>query len=107
MKVKLDGIDRLVMENILAKKGNLLTQTTKKEILEKTSIKTEEFDIYGLREVNNQIVWNSKKIKIEKEFEFNKEQVNLMKSNIKRLDDANEIEDTILNLCLKINELKI
>lgn len=107
MKQKLNGLDRLLIPKLLPEKGSMLEQTTAKEILDLTKVKTEEFDEYGLVELpNGTLDWDKEKIKVEKEFDLNKIHVQALKDAVSKKDKAKEIDLLMLETCQKIQKMR-
>jgi hypothetical protein len=106
-KVKLNGIERLVIEQILPTQGTILEQIAVKEITALVGIKTEEFKIFGLQQnENKQLSWDKNKIKTEKEFAFNEEHIKVLKMGVTLADKEKRVNAQNLELCIKINQLK-
>lgn len=99
----LSGYDRLmIVQRILPSKGGLLQQIVVREIREMLTFKSEEFETFGLREENGLLFW-SEKINTEQEYTLNAQHIEVLKRGVKALDKAEEIDDAILNVALKIN----
>lgn len=103
--MKLSGYDRLmIVQRILPEKGGLLQQIVVREIREMLSLRSDEFDKYGLREENGLLFWNEK-IQSEEDYNLTSQHIEVLKQGVKALDRAEEIDDTILNVVLKINNI--
>ena len=59
------------------------------------------FEKNNIKETNGYLSWNTKE---EREFKFSKEQIDILLSIVKKLDDANEITLQNLELAKKIYE---
>ncbi len=108
MKYKLSGLDRINIPKILPKESSLLSQQIAKEILEETTIKSEEFEEFDLAEdqANQRITWDIEKIKIEKEFELKKPQTQVLKDAVDKLDKEGKITQQIVDTCTKIRSMR-
>jgi len=105
MKLKLNGLDRLIIPKLFPERGGLLEQMTIKEINEMIQIKSEEFNDFDLVEKGGLLNWDNEKIKTEKEFDLTKTHTTLLKNAVDKKDKANEITQQILETCLKIQKM--
>lgn len=105
---KLSGLDRINIPKILPKEAGLLEQQTAKEIIEITSIKSEEFKEFDLAEdrANERITWDVEKIKIEKDFDLKKTHVQVLKDAVDKLDKAKKITQQLVDTCTKIRSMR-
>ena len=105
MKIKLTGIDRVIIPSILPQEGDLLQQTTVKAIIELVEIKPDEFEYYGITLDKEMMLWNSEKILQEKEFDITKPYQQVLKSAVEDLDNRKKINLQMLDTCIKIKNL--
>lgn len=105
MKVKLNGIDRAMIPSLLPKEGDMLQQTTIKELIQMIEIKSDEYNQYDIRMEGNMMLWDTKKILAEKEYELTKPYIQILKSAVDDLNQQKKINQQILDTCLKIKNL--
>ena len=99
--MKLSIKDRLLFASLYPQKGNLVEQILTKDINEKVSLKQKEVVDIGLKEKEGQITWSDKK-DVVKEVDFTDAELDFLKSQVERLDEAKEITREITDLCIKI-----
>lgn len=100
--MKLSIKERLNFGAILPQKGNIVEQKLARDIGEKIEISQKEMKEIGLKAVGDTVQWNEKKAK-DKNVEFTEMELDLLKKQVKELDEKKEITANILSLCLKIN----
>jgi len=103
--MKLSIKERIVITQLYPNQGNLISQTLVRDIDKKIRITQEEMKEidFNVREDGNSYVWNNEKAK-EKEIEFTKSEIDLLKKEVEKLDKENKITQSMLDLCLKIKE---
>ena len=116
MKQKLNGIDRLLIPQLLPTESGILEQLTIREIIDIVAIRSEEFDDYGLVEKEEKcphcgqggggLDWDKEKILIEKEFDLKKPHTEVLKKAVEKADKDGKISQRILDTCLKIQKLR-
>lgn len=105
--------ERISFQNILPDKSNAITLILVKSILEKVQIKKEEIEtlkfVSHTKEVNGQTLtgynWNRE---LEKPLvvTLEKSEVELLKSEMKRLDDEKALTLNTMSLYTKIRDIK-
>ena len=108
MKHKLNGLDRLIIPKLLPEQGGLLEQSIVKEIIEIIRVRSEEFDDFGIKEDHNtrMLNWDEEKIKIEKDFDLNKSQTQLLQDAVEKKDKDKQINQHNLETCQKIKKMR-
>jgi len=108
MKCKLNGIDRLVIPGLFVEKGSMLYRTLVREIIDIIVIKSEEFKDYEMiaNEETGMITYNIEKMKVEKEYELTKTQIQALKGAVEKKDNDEEVTDEMLDTCVKIQKMK-
>ena len=103
--MKLTIKDRLNFGILYPQQGNILTQLLVKSIAEKVELEQDEIKEIELKQEENQLTWEQDKAK-ELEVEFTEAEINLLKEQVKLLDEKKEIALQNLDLCLKIQDYK-
>jgi hypothetical protein len=93
--------ERVLLQQLLPQKENLLKMILIDDIIQQITFTPEEIEKYNIKETNGYLSWNTKE---EREFKFSKEQIDILLSIVKKLDDANEITLQNLELAKKIYE---
>ena len=105
MKLKLTMQDRLLFGSLYPQQSNILEQTIIRDIDKKVGIKQEEIKKYKIVQKESVFTWDKDTPK-EFEIEFSQVEIDLLKKQVKRLDKKNEISQSNLGLCLKIQNSK-
>jgi accessory colonization factor AcfC len=101
MKVNLTIKDRLVFRALFPEKGNLIEQSTIRDIANKIDISSDERKEVELKQEGPSLKWNQEKDN-GKDFLFSQTEVNFLKDQIEKLDKDKQITSELLDLCLKI-----
>ena len=80
---------------ILPEQGNFITLSVKKEILDKIQITQEEIKECEIVEKDGQITWENTK---ETEIEFSEVETELIKKQLKELDEKGTLKDASFSL---------
>jgi hypothetical protein len=96
--------ERLSIQGILPKNGNIIEQVLVKDISEKMVITPQEIEAYKITVNEESIQWQEN-TPTDKSIELTKEQILLLKNSIDELDEKKEITQDNLDLCLKIKNL--
>ena len=106
--MKLGIKERIQMNGIYPKEGNILEQMTVKGILKKTEITEKESTAVGLKVLgegkDSLFTWDKNK-KAEIKVEFDDKEKTFLKSQIDKMDKTNKITQSNLELCLMIKDL--
>lgn len=105
MKVKLTGLDRAMIPQIVPPEGDLLQQQIIKELMDLVVIKPGEYDEYKIIRDGSRIMWNGPEILNEKEFDLSKPAIQVLKDAVDQLDKQKRINPQILETCLRIKKL--
>jgi len=106
MKVKLNGIERAIIPDLLQEsEGDMLQQTIVNELINRIEIKPDEFKKYDIRLEGNMMLWDNKKILAEKEFDFLPPEIQALKDVVDDLSKRRKINQKIYNICKKIKAL--
>lgn len=93
--------DRIVINYLFPEFGNIEEQTIVKSIQNKMSFTKEEAEEIDLKQENDIFSWNKA---IVKDIDFNDQEIEFLKKQIDRLDKEKKINQTLVNLCLKLKE---
>ncbi len=101
INMRLSIQERVLLQQLLPQKESFLKMMLIDDIIQQIKFTPEEITIYNIKETNNFLTWSANE---EKEFKFSKEQIDILISIVKKLDDANEITLQNLELAKKIYE---
>lgn len=96
--------ERLSILQMLPQSGSILEMVDIMEIAKKVRLTSEEKDKIEYKEKDASVTWNVAKDE-GKEIEFSHEEVTILKSSVKRLDEERKVNPSNLDICLKINSL--
>ena len=107
MKVKLNGLDRLIIPEILPQQGGRLEMMVREEIVDIIKINSSEFEGFGLYDLGNgQVQFDQDKILGEKEFDLKKPQTDFLKESVRKLDEKKMWTPRNTKTCLKIEKMR-
>jgi len=111
MKVGLTVKERLSLGSMLPIKGDILQQTLVKEISKSIEVTKEEREKVGITITPSGFRWEEDcKKKVEEEvieYDFSEVEIRFLQKQIARLDDEKNVTQQILDLCLKIQDIKV
>jgi len=87
---KLTIKDRLILLSILPAKGSLIEMMHVKNLIDKLSFDDKELEEYKIRQENSFVTWDNDE-EYYKEVQFNSEEIEILKKQIKQKDEAQEI----------------
>lgn len=90
MDKKLTCGERLIVLNIMPKEGNFVTLRMIRTLVDKLGLTAEEIVDFGIVETNGQVRWGPMG-SVEKEFEFAQAEVDLIKKQLKKMDDDGKL----------------
>ena len=99
--------DRYEIVTLLPQKGDLLTIGIVKAISEKVAVTPEESAQYAVTSVGQCISWNDEGKNALFPIDFTAPELQILKGEIKTLNDKREIPVTMYELCMKINNAEI
>lgn len=103
--MKLNLKERILLNSLLAEKGNFVEMILIEEIKNKIKVTSEDIKTCEIKQSENGgIVWNEKGFD-EIEYDFTIEEKNILKDTFKRLDDDKAITTDNFSVCKKIKEL--
>lgn len=102
--MKLNIKDRLVIIQILPQTGSISEMVDVMEIVKKVRLSAEEKVEINYVETSNSASWNAA-VDQGKDIEFSLDELNILRSAVKKLDEEKQINISNLDLCLKINKL--
>lgn len=100
--MKLTLKERITTISILPKEGSYATMTLKQDLFEKIKLKQEEIKDLNVKENDGALSWDGKKDK-EKDYEISELETNLIKDELKKLDEAKKLNDDTINIYKKFN----
>lgn len=92
------------MPDILPAQGGMLDMILVKSIQDKVTLTAAEITEMDVKQIDNSITWNTDK-DTGTEIPFEASEVELLKSQIRKLDEEKGITSRTLELCLKIKDL--
>ena len=104
-KLKLRMIDRLAIRKLFPQESNLVTQVLARDIDGKITVTQKEIDEIELRQEGTAMVWKGEKDK-GKFIDFTDAEVEFLKKQIDEIDKKNKISSDMVNVCLKIRDIK-
>lgn len=102
--MKLNVKERLAILQMLPECGSITEMVDMMEIVKKVRVTSEEKDEINYREAGNVITWDMSK-DLGTDIEFKHDEVNILKSAVKKLDEEKRVNMSNLDICLKINSL--
>lgn len=105
MKMKLSIKERLNFGSILPKENDYVSSLLSRDILKKIDLSQEEIKKIELKNVNNQLSWKNNLDK-DIEVEFTAAELNVLNEAINKLDKANKISLSNLDIIEKIKDYK-
>lgn len=96
--------DRLGIIQMLPQFGSISEMIDIMEITKKVRISHEEKEEINYKEIGEIISWNVDKDK-GKEVEFTHEEISILKTSVKKLDEEKKVNVSNLDICLKISKL--
>jgi hypothetical protein len=91
-KVELGIRERLTICRILPKEGNFVTLKLIRDLLNKVGLKAEEYTEFGIKEEGGMVMWNEN-ANVPKPFEFAEAERELIKRQLKQLDESNKLDN--------------
>ena len=88
---------RLII-NILPLKGDYATMKTLNELRNSLLPNDEEVEKYGIKQVEQQVVWNQKFANIEKEYDLGKTAMRIIENKLEELDKKKEITPNLIDI---------
>lgn len=104
MKIDLNVKDRLAIISILPTQGNITDLVEVMEIIKKIKFNEQEKQDLNFIEEGSKITWDTS-LEKNNTFDFNFEQIKLIKQTIDKLNELNKIDINILDTCLKFRNL--
>ena len=96
--------ERIAILQMLPQNGSLYEMVDIMEIIKKVRITSEEKDELEYMKGKGVISWNINK-DLGKEVEFKHDEIGILKSAVKKLDEEKKVNVSNLDICLKINNL--
>lgn len=103
--MKLTILDRLQIQNILPREGDIVSLIHIKDILEKTKITSEEAIKCDLKHHENGLVTFDPEKAVEKDVDFNVEQIIIIKTVFSKKNDEKSLHLDLLDLYQKFEKL--
>lgn len=104
-KLKLRMIDRLAIRKLFPQESNLVTQVLARDIDAKITVTQKEIDDLELKQEGTAMVWKGEKDK-GKFVDFTDAEIEFLKKQIDEFDKKNKISSDMVNVCLKIRDIK-
>lgn len=100
--MKLSIKERILLSQILPKKGRLIEMSLANSIAKKVMMQSSEIEDYEIKDTDNGgVTWNPKKA-IDIDVEFTISEREILKGAVNKLDESGEISIDLLPLCDKI-----
>jgi hypothetical protein len=110
MEMHMDIQERLAIATLFPERGNIVTQTMVRDISEKTRLNQEEIDKVDFKVIGDAYQWKKKdkegnELSVDIDITFTDAELRFLKEQVNRLDKENKIDQSNLNLCVKIRDL--
>jgi len=108
VKMKLGVKDRLMMQQILPREGNLIAQRIMRDIGQKTELTQEEMDSVKMKPLpSGGVTWDDKLEKFlgQKTIKFTDAEIGFLKDQVKKLDETQKVSRDTFLLCDRIHNL--
>ena len=102
--MKLSVKDRIIIPGLYPELSNIIEQVLVKDIKEKVDLSQSEFKTIEFRKYGGKYIWDNEKAK-DKEVDFTESELNLLRTQIDKMDKEKKITQEILSLCLKIRSV--
>jgi len=105
MKQKLHIQERIILMELLPKEGNFVTLKMIRELREQLALNKDERESMGIKIEGDQVSWDPVKAQENlKEMDFDDLAVDIVKSQLKRLDESNKLEQKHFTIYQKFME---
>ncbi len=98
--MKLTTKDRVIFNSLYPKENNIISQTLIRDIDNKVRLTQDEFKKIDFKIEGGKATWNDKSK--DKDVEFTELELNLLKSQVDKLDKEKKITQAMLDVCLNI-----
>ena len=102
--MKLTIKDRIVLPEILPQQGNMIEMLVADSITKKTRFTAREVTDFKLCQKGETLTWDEN-VDTDVEIDFEQSEVNLLKEQLRKLDEEKRISNRIFGLCVKIRDL--
>ena len=96
--------ERILIQQIIPQKGNMLEMMTVKSIAKKIEVTEEESKKFEITQKGNGIVWNKKGTEAKFKIDFSEVELKVLKDAVTDLNNKKEITLDNLELCGKIEK---
>ena len=109
MKQKLNLGERFALLGLLPSEGNFATLKVVRKLRESLSLTEEEIKHFEVKQIptsggQSQLTWSVEKATEEKEFEFGEFAIDMIKTELKKLEEDKKLEDKHFSLYEKFIE---
>ena len=102
--MELSLLERIQIQNVLPKEGDILTLRLTQDILKKVEISAQEIEKFEIVGNGQTITWNDKGTKSKKEVIFTQAEIQLVKTKVAKLDSEKKLTFQMLSLHEKFVE---
>lgn len=103
--MKLTIKDRFIVSQLLPQQGSILTQLVCKDIIQKIELTKEEVEKWEVNTADNKTTWNPEKAEVI-DVKFTGGEISELKRAVDRLDAENKVTTEMVDLLVKIKDLK-
>lgn len=110
VKMKLGVKDRLMIQQILPREGNLVTHRLIRDITAKTELSQADMDSVGMKPLpTGGVTWDDKLEKFlgQKTFKFTDAEIGFLKDQVKKLNEKEKITRDQSFLCERVHNLVV
>ena len=97
MKVGLNVSERLSLMGIMPKEDNFVRLKLIRRLVDKVGLSATEITQFGLKQEGMQVTWNEEG-KSDKEMEFEEAEVDLIKAELKKLDEQKKLTQQLFTV---------
>ena len=104
MKVKLSVLERLMFMGVMPTTGSVLDLRVSQDLRQRVGFDAKEQTEFEMTSGDGNVNWNNEKA-VEKEFEFELKEVELVRDALKKLNDSEQMTDNHVSLWDKFMEV--
>lgn len=103
--MKLTIKERIITQAIIIKQGGLIELTLAKSLVNKTMFTAKEIADYEMKDTADGAQWNPHKETEPKDFDFTKEEIEILKKSVKIKDEEQQLHIDMIDFCNRILEV--
>ena len=104
MKIKMTVFERLIFMSVMPSSGNILTLRLAQDLRQRIGFDAKEQTEFEMTSDDGNVSWNNDKA-VEKEFEFELKEMELVQGALKKLDETESLKSDHVTLWEKFMEV--